>query len=297
MTRRLHDHTCDRPHCHTPTQTNLCENHTTLLESMLHRLPWLLDELDARIQRLDRINLGTIGRNRRPDEMNVMDFDAAETARKIRKQILDWFEQAALHLTGRTPPALNTVSTQSLARWLAHHTTAIATTPIANQLYTDIERIVGAETDTERRGQLINAINPPREQHFAGPCPTVLGHNPDGETIECGTTLYADVDETTITCPTCKQKINVEQNRRKAAKDRDYLTKAKILETLEEIGKPVTEERLNQWIKARRLRRRGWFHNGTVVADRVRQDDPAVYSFARAEKLHDRDRMLQRSAL
>lgn len=277
-------------HCHAESQLFLCESCTTQLSNMLRTLPWLLDELDARIQKLDRIQLGTIGRNRRPDELNIIDFDAAETARKVRKTLLKWVKTVAERHTGRPIPALGTVSSKQLARWLYANLNAITALDIAGKLYNDIAHLAG--TGNQHRGQLINAINP-YERHFAGPCPTTTGFH-DGEPTECGTILYADIDDTTTTCPTCKQPTNVENNRRRAAENRDLKTKQDLTEILNNIGEPITTQQLNRWITARRLRTHGWLHDGQHVANRINEHSQALYSVSRARKLRRRDAQLQR---
>ncbi|OBB20604.1 hypothetical protein [Mycolicibacterium elephantis] len=282
---------CKRPEPH----TYLCDNCTTQLANMLDQLPWLLDELDARIQQLARITHGTIGRVRRPNELNVMDFDAADTARKTRKKLVYWVETVAERHTGRKPPALGTVATKALARWLYVNADAIARLDCAGQVYHDINKLVG-RTDTEsseNQGQLVRAIDR-HEKHFAGPCPTIRAHNRQGEPITCATILYAEEGDRYVTCPRCDQRIDAEENRRKAAADRDLLTKAKIIEALDNAGESVTEATLDRWIKARRLRRRGWLHNGSIVQFRIHANDPAVYSLARARKLRGRDQKLTR---
>jgi len=270
----------------------LCERCTLQLATMLDQLPWLLDELDARIQRLDKVSIGTIGRTRRPDELNVIDFDAAETARKTRKTLTHWVITVAEKHTGRQPSALSTVDTKTLAKWLYVNVHAIAQLNCAGQLYHDVHKLVGG--DTERKGQLVKAINR-QERHFAGPCPTVTGHDRSGDEIQCGTTLYADIDEKTVTCPTCKQNIDVEKNRLKAAVDRDLLPEPKLLEVMDNLGERISRVKLYQWIREQRIRPKGWLHNGEIVHFRIRRGDPAVYSLARARKLRNREAQRQES--
>lgn len=280
--------------CGRPTQLYLCDDCQTQLANMLDQIPNLAEELDTRIQKLDRIHLGTIGRNRRPDELNIMDFDAAETARKLRKTLLHWVTTIAERHNGRRPPALNTVNTGSLARWLQANTPAIARLDLAHrgrhQLYDDIAHYISPD---QRSGHLIRAIDR-NERHFAGTCPTITGHYPDGDPIECGTMLYADTDDHTTTCPQCHQPINVERNRRHAAETRDLRTTTEILEVLTNIDEPVDPDKLDQWIKARRLRTMGWRHDGALVKARVNERSQALYSLKRARKLRRRDQQLQR---
>lgn len=273
-------------HCKRQHQLYLCDECQTQLENMLDEIPWLLEELDARIQKLDRISLGTIGRNRRPDELNVMDFDAAETARETRKMLLKWVETIAQKHTGRTPPGLTTVETKNLARWLKTNTDAIARLSLAGKLYQDINKLVGT---TQKGGQLITAINP-TELHAAGPCPTITGKNHNGTPRQCHTMLFADTYDRTTTCPTCSQTIDVETNRRQAAADRDLHTAADIVEVLANIDEPITEHQLEQWIKARRLRPLAYREGG---AFRLNDQDEPLYSIERARKLRRRDNNLR----
>ncbi|MGA5467163.1 DUF1922 domain-containing protein [Mycobacterium sp. NPDC050041] len=278
----------DCQHCGRPTTLYLCNDCTQQLAVMLDQIPWLLDELDARIQKLDRIHLGTIGRNRRPEELNVMDFDAAETARKTRKKLLHWVTTVATRHTGRQPPGLSTVATKQLALWLRANIDHIARLDIAGKLYNDIAHLVGSD---QRGGHLVAAINP-TERRFAGTCPTIRGHDTDGEPIECGHMLYADIDEHTIECPSCHQKIDVERNRRDAAASRDLRTVPEILEVLDNLDESVDPKRLDQWIQAKRLRLKGWRHDGALVETRVNEHSHAVYSLERARKLRRRDQQI-----
>ena len=281
-------------HCKRPTQNYLCDDCTDTLHDMLSQIPWLLDELDTRIQKLDRINIGTIGRSRRPDELTVIDFDALDIARDIRKKLLKWVTQIAQHHTGRQPAALHTVTTPDLARWLATNTHAIARTTHAGNLYRDINHIVGTN---QQGGQLITAINP-TEKHFAGPCPTITGRDRDGQPRQCGNTLYADTYDRTVTCPECNQDIDVEHNRRRAAATRDLHTHTDLLDVLANIDEPVNPDHLNAWIRARRLRPAGYLHpdDHTITEFRINPAAEPVYSLDRARKLRRRDHNLRTRA-
>ena len=279
----------DCQHCGRPTQLYLCDDCTTQLAGMLDQIPDLIEELDTRIQKLDRIHLGTIGRTRRPDELNVMDFDAAETARKLRKTLLRLVATIAQRHTGRQPPGLATVTTTNLARWLQANTDAIARLNIAGNIYRDINRLVGPD---RRSGDLIRAIDRTPERHFAGLCPTIRGHDHEGQPIECEQSLYAELDDRTTTCPTCNHTVNVEHNRRRAAESRDLLTTTEIVDVTTNIGEPITTDQLDTWIQARRLRTKGWLHDGALVAARVNEHSQPVYSLKRARKIARRDHQI-----
>jgi hypothetical protein len=296
----------DCQHCKRPTDLFLCADCVVVLAEMIGQLPWLLDELDARIQRLDRVSIGTIGRQRRPDELNVMDFDAAEIARKAEQTIRD----LVTTINGPGPIRLQCTVTHNfigplrpawrrlpcgyrptrieLIDWLTRRVDAIARHEKAGHVYRELKRLVGSD---QRGGQLLKAINLTK-RHFAGLCPTVRGHGPDGEAIECEQPLYADVDERTTECPTCGQTIDVERNRRDTAAARDLRTADEILEILANLDEPVEPKTLNAWIQSQRLRPKGWRHDGAIVETRINQNSQPVYSLKRARKLRHRDQQL-----
>jgi len=279
---------CRNKACKRPSQLFLCTDCATVLGNMLDAVPELLAELDARIQKLDRVPRGTIGRRRGASDLNVMDFDAAETARNTRKMLRRWVQTVAQRHTGRPIPGLDTVETRSLARWLQVNVEAIARLDIAGDIYRDIKALVGTG---DRGGELVAAIDR-RERHFAGPCPTVRGWDDTGHVIECAHILYAGIGDRVVDCPKCGQEIDVERNRDKALRTRDLMTITTLLDALANIGEPVHADQLGRWIAAQRLRPRGYMHQGGFVKTQVRKDDPVVYSFERARKLGRRDRQL-----
>jgi uncharacterized Zn finger protein (UPF0148 family) len=281
-------------HCHRPNDLYLCHSCQIELCNRLDQIPWLLEELDNRIQKLDRVSVGTIGRNRRPDEMNPVDFDAIELARTIRKTLQHWVETIATQATGRPPTALTTVTTPDLARWLNHNIKHIARLDLAkkgrHQLYDDITRIAGTP---DRGGQLHRAINP-AEHHLVGPCPTILGRDEHGHPRQCGRTLFADTYDRTVECPNCHQTIDVETTRTRAAAERDHHTRTALIDVMATIDEPITDNQLDAWINARRLRTAGWLHDGSIIEFRLAPTDEPVYSLTRARKLRRRDNNLTR---
>lgn len=280
-------------HCHRrEDHAYLCQSCQTQLTNMLDQIPWLLKELDNRIQNLDRISAGTIGRARRPDHMDPIDFDACELARTIRAKLQHWVETIAQRATGRTPSGLHTVTTADLARWLSANITHIARLDLAkkgrHQLYDDIADLTGTP---EQPGRIHRAINP-NEHHLVGPCPTITGRHPDGTARQCEHTLYADTFDQTVTCPDCHQDIDVEATRLQAAAARDLHARTELLDILTTIDEPIDPDQLDRWITARRLRPAGYHHDGAITEFRINPNDEPVYSLERARKLRRRDHNL-----
>lgn len=292
--------------CTRPTDLYLCSDCTKVLGDMIQQLPWLLAELDARIQRLDRTSVGTIGRQRRPDELNVMDFGAAETARKTEKTIRGLVATingpgpirlqctVAHDFIGPLRPAWRRLlrsyrpTITELIDWLTRHVNTIARHPQAGHVYRELRRLVGTD---HRGGQLLRAINPV-ERHLVGPCPTITGRDHQGHPRHCGHVLFADTYDRTVTCPTCHQDIDVERNRTRAAAERDLHTEDQLLEVLTNCGEPVDPDTFKAWIKTRRIRPAGRLHNGLIVPTHTHDQDPYVYSVKRARKLRRRDQQL-----
>lgn len=277
MTTECRNTNCKRP----SQQLYLCTDCTTVLANMLDQVPDLLAELDARIQKLDRVPHGTIGRTRSASDLNVMDFDAAETARETRKMLRRWVETVAEKSTGRRPPGLDTVETRNFARWLKVNVEAIARLDIAGKIYDSIKTLVGTG---DKGGKLVHAIDR-RERHFAGSCPTIKGWDANGRVVECGEILYDEYGSRTVDCPTCGQEIDVKRNQVRALATRDLMPSDTLLAALINAGEPIEAEKIERWIAIKRLRPRGYMHQGKFVKSRVQEADNALYSFETARRL------------
>ncbi|WP_078344521.1 DUF1922 domain-containing protein [Mycobacteroides chelonae] len=276
---------CRNTSCKRSCELFLCNDCTTVLANMLDQVPELLDELDSRIQKLDRVPHGTIGRTRGPSDLNVMDFDAAETARNTRKMLRRWVETVALQHSGRRPPGLDTVETRSFARWLQVNVQAIARLDLAGDVYRDIKALVGSG---DKGGKLVQAIDR-RERHFAGPCPTIKGWDDAGRIVECGNILYAEFGDRAIDCPVCGEEIDVKRNQVRALASRDLMPADTLLEALQNAGETVELDHIERWIAIKRLRPRGYMHQGKFTKARVQEADNALYSFETARRLLRKD--------
>lgn len=268
-------------HCGGAATLFLCDDCVWRLKEALRELAWLLKQLDTTVHRQDKLNTGSIGGS--SDNPSPINFGAMETARETRATLLRLVETIAQDRIGRMPPALKTVATPDLAAWLASNVRHIARHTTAAHVLTTITGLVD-DDERGRPGPLYTAINR-TDRRFAGPCPTIRGHNPRGERIECGTMLYAAFDEDYTRCPQCETEIDVDRNRMKAAVDRDLLPEPKLLEVLEDLGEKVSRVKLYEWIKAGRLQRRGWIHQGAIVQFRIRRGDPTVFSLSQARQL------------
>jgi hypothetical protein len=267
-------------HCGSATNLFLCNECLHRLAEALTELAWLLTQLDTTVRRQDKLNTGAIGRA--SDNPSPINLGAMETARDTRATLLTIVTTIAKTGTGRTPQ-LASVTSSDLAHWLAANTAHIAKHPDAPTILTTITHLVD-DDERGRPGPLFTAINR-TDRRFAGPCPTIRGHNHRGERIECGTMLYAAFDEDFTRCPRCETEVDVDKNRMKAAVDRDLLPEPKLLEVLADLGEKVSRVKLYEWIKAGRLQRRGWIHGGAIVQYRIRRGDPTVFSLSQARQL------------
>jgi hypothetical protein len=273
--------------CGRRTELYLCEDCKTLLANQLDDLPWLLDELDARIQQLARTSIGTIGRTSKdPAELTPIDFDAAETARAVRTKLIHWVTTVAERHSGRRMPALGTVHTKDLARWLTANLNAIQRLNIAGKLYRDIKTLVGTD---QRGGQLVAAINR-TERHCFGQCTTITGRDRHGKPRECGTVLWDDKEAIELTCPACGATVDARRQLNEARIRSDLRTFDLLLETLDNLNEHVPRVKLSAWVTTGRLPAHGYLNKDHgIVKHRIRRGDPRVFSLATARQLWRND--------
>ena len=268
-------------HCSRTTQLHLCTPCTKNLADLLAELPWLLHQLDVTLCRQDRLNTGANPTHNL--DANPVNVGAMELMRKacgvLRRIALD---AAEIHATERIPALVN-ASPSQVALWLKHNLRAIQNHPNAGQHYTAIKDLVG---DTQP-GPIHHAINRP-DTHFAGPCPTIRGHNRDGEPIHCNTTLWAHDGEQFTRCPHCQCDIDIHTNMRRAAALNDLLPEETILEALEYHGTPTTRATLIGWITTKKLLPRAYLTRKGRRPRKQRSTDPELYSFREALHLQQK---------
>ncbi|MEC4854667.1 hypothetical protein R2325_02670 [Mycobacteroides chelonae] len=282
----------------------LCSKCVEQLREHATQLAWLVARLDETVTRQDKLTSATIGKS--SDEPLPFNANASEIAGQARGTITTWvraicehrditFEPVrvmSLHFIGPLPderwrrmPRRYRPTLADMCEWLAEHVHAIALTPGAEECALDM---------AELHASIVRAINR-QERHFAGPCPTVKGHDRRGQQITCGHMLYAGAEEQFVECPECKAKIDVQKNRLRTSVDRDLMPEPKLLEALRAVEggldedgnpKPVpSKNHLRRWIKKRQLHIRGWVHQGRIVEHYIQRGDPRVFSFSQAQHL------------
>jgi hypothetical protein len=85
-------------------------------------------------------------------------------------------------------------SSADMARWLAHHITALMCEPDANEFYVEMEAAVEG----------IRRIIYPASSVLIGACPTITGEDESGPAV-CSTPLYGDRDDVEVQCRHCRQ--------------------------------------------------------------------------------------------
>lgn len=131
----------------------------------------------------------------------------------------------------------------ALAAYLADNIAAIASHEEAGQCFSDVQNVI---EDIERK------INRPHDPKYCGPCPTV---NPDQSS--CGVALFAEWDEQAkqynndLVCWKCHATHSAEQLISDALGDVDgwLFTAEEILETMKQIGEPISDRTWRHWRK------------------------------------------------
>lgn len=286
----------------------LCTGCTTSLANMLEALPDLIRELEVTRSRKDRLALNPVGHT--ADQPSPINVGAMRLAVEVEGLLFTWvtrLEETGLQFFPATSVGCNFIgpllpgwrrlprgysgSPEQRARWLAHHVQAIAAHPKAADALADFKSLVGQPKsgDHTQPGRILRAIDR-TTRLFAGPCPTIVGHNHEGREIACGYILFAIDDLPEVECPKCKAagrqcQINVKDNRLKAAMDRDLLPEVRLREILEDLGEPVSHNKFSGWSMAGRIKPRAWLHRGQIVDHEVARGDTRLWSLSQVRSV------------
>ena len=262
----------DCRNCRRDTELYLCRICTTELGALLGELPWLFEQLAVTIVRQDKLTTGAIGRS--SDNPSPINVGAMELSRNLHTQLGTLIRQLCEAANYPLPERVWTGP--AMSRWLYHNLNTIAATDSAGHTYRDIQNATNS---------ILGAINR-TSRMYCGPCTTTVGHNPQGEDIECGIDLYADRENPVeIQCPKCRTWIEPRKQLLITITRRDLLPEPKLLETLEILGDKVSRRKLYEWIGANKLRPRGYVHQGRIVEHRIQRGDPRVFSLSQARQL------------
>jgi hypothetical protein len=270
----------DCRNCRRQTDLYLCQLCTKELGAVLGELPWLLDQLEVTVVRMDKLSTGVIGRS--SDNPSPINVGAMELARNLRGQ-LGTIIRDLCEARGVQPPA-KAWSSSVMAEWIHRNLSTIACSEGAGETYRELRSGVEA---------VLAAINR-TSRMYCGPCLTVVGHNSRGEDIECGADLYADrysdnVQLEQIQCKRCNQWVNPREQLLATIRRRDLLPEAVLLETLDTLGEKVSRVKLYDWIRANKLQPRGYVHHGRIVPHRIQRGDPRVFSLSHARALRSQE--------
>ncbi|SIE19323.1 hypothetical protein [Mycobacteroides abscessus] len=276
----------------------LCNDCIDQLQEHLTEIAWLIGELEITLTGQDVLTTGSVGQS--SEEPSPIRFDSQGNPNTIgdqtRNAVTTWvrdlcetrrieFEPVRvvpLDFIGPLPderwrrlPKRYQPTAADAAEWLAEHVHAIAADPGAMRCFKEM---------ADLRANALRMINRP-DRHFAGPCPTIKAYSRTGKPIECGKFLYAATDERSVTCPACKQPVDVQRNRQRAWREGDRLTERILLKRLKDIEEPVSERQLYRWLRQRKLAPVGWLHKGVFVEHYIMRGDPRVFSLRAVRQL------------
>ncbi|OHU38210.1 hypothetical protein [Mycobacteroides chelonae] len=276
----------------------LCNDCIDQLQEHLTEIAWLIGELEITLTGQDVLTTGSVGQS--SEEPSPIRFDSQGNPNTIgdqtRNAVTTWVRDlcetrgiafelvrvVALDFIGPLPderwrrlPRRYQPTAADAAEWLAEHVHTIAADPGAARCFKEM---------ADLRAAALRMINRP-DRHFAGPCPTIKAYSRTGKAIECGKFLYAATDERSITCPSCKQPVDVQRNRQRAWREGDRLTERILLKRLKDIEEPVSERQLYRWLRQRKLTPVGWLHKGVFVEHYILRGDPRVFSLRAVRQL------------
>jgi hypothetical protein len=196
-------------------QGYICHPDTARLAADLRAIPDLLAELDTTITRQARISTPSGKGN--GDKPIPFDPKASAAAGNIRAVLFGWTKV----LLEETDPDDTdyAIAGRAPAFWLGQHLADIRMREWAGEVATELKR---ASAEGWR------AIDRPEERWYAGPCGNEI--DLDDGTVQCGTVLWARIEEATIRCRGCLHTWDVAERREwlvRAAED--HLESARII--------------------------------------------------------------------
>ena len=180
-----------------PDHGTLCHRCTGRLRRDLLDIPTLISELTFTALRQSKTGDPTTRSGGTPMPWNER---ARQAQDGIRTAVLRW---AAVLTSERLGEGTTIAAFARNVAWLADQTNLIRLRPWAPAMAADIRQAVAAGW---------RAIDRPENRWYAGPC-GAENRTPDGALIECGWTLWARIDQLTITCPQCRTPWRVDERR------------------------------------------------------------------------------------
>lgn len=220
----------------TLTTVWLCPTCTTELRNWLRRLPGLDQELATTMARLDQMG-GSVGGSSNMVAPSIVNFDAADTRRRLRRHLLNWTHTVNRWLTGNAPISFQI---RHMCDYLDECLDAYRGQQGIGALHDETGFIVHQAT---------TAIDKPRQhdgQDYAGPCGAVFNNG------TCEHQLWVKHGTPTVTCPRCDTVWDVKARRESALAAAADLTATAgmISRALTAQGVTVTPENIRTW-KAR----------------------------------------------
>ncbi|AOE44341.1 hypothetical protein SEA_EYRE_61 [Gordonia phage Eyre] len=300
--------------CKRPAELFLCWPCTKGLADILEQIPWLSNKLiitahGDNLNQLDERQFfearGTIPEDELESPVPWR-AAASKRLRELRTVLTRWVQDVcdtadlqfevigASRVYGPLPEGVRRVptnyvpTTTDLAIWLGHYFSTFG------------HREDGAQAVDEIRAAFdrgVEAINRRDQGMYAGPCPTIVGVEPDGMTpLRCREALYVrrtpeGDPRPHVTCWKCKRQHDTERLLELiwAQAGNFLLTGAEILRVTAELGERIPKSRFYQWRKDRLIRPRGWKSTNGQITQRVTKGAHPVFSLSEVRELAARE--------
>jgi hypothetical protein len=286
--------------CSAVSDLNLCPSCEGHLQEALGQLPGLLLELETTVTRQDKLYTVSGKTSDTPSPINWGSSALANEVEDLLIDMVDTMVQAGLKFfparsvgtlfIGPLPlgwqrlPRGYSGSPEQRARWLAHHVHQIAKYPRAGEMYRKITDLTGDPNKPSKQGRLLRAIDR-TVRIWAGPCPTMVARDREGQAIECARDLWAEDGMTEIVCPRCESEINIGRNRQRAIMSRDLLPEARLMEVMLDLEEPIYSDLLQKWLKSGQLKPAAYLSGARIVQQKTGGKDARLFSLSRVRQL------------